>query len=142
MQTYFQKLFEQGFNNLTTSTVNALKPLTTAIKPGLPADNVNMGASTSGAYPGKHSYHKRSRADGQNASPSEVARISIGEGNDTDADGSDEENNSDTLDGSDNAISLPDLSTLDKNIAQLLESPMKRKKCHDTAGEKNSVKFL
>ena len=48
MQTYIQKLFEQGFKNLTTSIVNALKPLSTAMKPGLPAVNVNVGASASG----------------------------------------------------------------------------------------------
>ena len=113
MQTYFQ--FEQGFNNLTTSTVNALKPLTTAMKPGLLADNDNVSASSSGTYPGKHSYHKRSRADEQNASQSKVA--SVREGNNTDADGIDEENNSDILDGSDDAISLLDQSTLDKNVA-------------------------
>ena len=65
-------------------------------------------------YSGKLSYHKRTRADEQNASPSKVARISIREGNDTDANGSDEENNSDMSDGSDDAISLPDQGTLDK----------------------------
>ena len=57
-------------------------------------------------------------------------------------DGSDQENNSDMLDGSDDVISLPDQRTLDKNIVQLQESPVKRKKDQDKAGDKDSVRFL
>ena len=95
---------------------------------------------SSGTDPGKRSYHERSQAGEQNVSPSKVDRISIREGNDTDVDDSDQENNNDMLDGSDYVISLPDQRTLDKNIVQLLESPVKRKKDQDEAGDKDSVR--
>ena len=67
-QNYFQKFIEQGFHNLSTSIVNALKPLTTAMKPGPPADNVSVGDSTSKwpileTNPGKRSFPKLSGAD-------------------------------------------------------------------------------
>ena len=46
------------------------------------------------------------------------------------------------VDVSDDAITLPDQRTLDKNKAQLLDSTVKRKKGHDKAGDKDSVEFL